>query len=585
MSASRERSRPAEPTPEEPRPAAPGKASERSGGGAGSVAAGILASRFLGFVREAALAFYFGVGPHADVFRTALRGPNILQNLLGEQTLSAAFIPIYSRLLAEGKEREAGRFAGAIFGLLLAVAGVMAGVGVLLARPLVAILSPGYLEDAARVAAGTATVDRFPLAVTAVKILFPMTGILVLSAWALGVLNSHRRFFLPYFAPVLWNATILAALWEGARLWRVGPGASVSALDNLLIAACFGALIGGLLQFLVQLPLVVKEMRGFRLSLSIRVAGVGEALRATLPLVLGRGVVQLTGFLDLWLASLLAAGAQGSLGWAQTLYLLPVSLFGMSIAASELPELARLRGTEETGVMITRVERAIRSTSFLTVPTAVGYLAFGFLAVGGLFRHGSFGLTDNWLVYLVLAGFAFGLTATNSSRQFNNLFYAHQETKIPARIAVERVAVAALLGASLMFWLDRFPVAATLGIRGGSPVFLGATGLGIGAGVASWVEFARLRQALARRHPSFRYPLAAVSVMVGIAALAVVPAGLLWWGIRRLPVLPTAILVLGCYALCYLAASHAMGIPEAREWSRRLMRRLGRGSAETRGEG
>ncbi|HKI86904.1 MAG TPA: lipid II flippase MurJ, partial [Thermoanaerobaculia bacterium] len=291
---------------------------ERAGGGAASVASGILASRVLGFVREAALAYYFGVGAHADVFRTALRGPNILQNLLGEQTLSAAFIPIYSRLLAEGKEREAGRFAGAIFGLLLAVAGVMAGAGVLLARPLVAILSPGYLEDAAKVAAGTMTVDRFPLAVTAVKILFPMTGILVLSAWALGVLNSHRRFFLPYFAPVLWNATILAALWEGARLWHAGPGASVGALDHLLIAACFGALLGGLLQFLVQLPLVVKVMRGFRLSFSLRVAGVSEALRASLPLVLGRGVVQLTGFLDLWLASLLAAGAQGSLGWAQT---------------------------------------------------------------------------------------------------------------------------------------------------------------------------------------------------------------------------------------------------------------------------
>lgn len=547
------------------------------------MASGILASRVLGFVREAALAYYFGVGAHADVFRTALRGPNILQNLLGEQTLSAAFIPIYSRLLAQGREREAGRFAGAIFGLLLAIAGVMAGVGVLLARPLVAILSPGYLEDAARVAAGTASVDRFPLAVTAVKILFPMTGILVLSAWALGVLNSHRRFFLPYFAPVLWNATILAALWEGARLWHAGPGASVSALNNLLIAACFGALLGGLLQFFVQLPLVVREMRGFRLSLSIRVAGVGEALRATLPLVLGRGVVQLTGFLDLWLASLLAAGAQGSLGWAQTLYLLPVSLFGMSIAASELPELARLRGTEESGALIARVERAIRSTSFLTVPTAFGYLAFGFLAVGGLFRHGSFGLTDNWLVYLVLAGFALGLIATNSSRQFNNLFYAHQETKIPARTAALRVSVAAVLGASLMFWLDRFPVAATLGVSGGSPLFLGATGLGIGAGVASWVEFWRLRKALTRRYPSFRYPVAAVGGMAGIAVLAALPAALLWWGIRTLPVLPTAIAVIGCYAFCYLAACHLLGIPEAREWFRRLMRRLGRGSAETRG--
>jgi len=173
------------------RPVGPGEAPKSSSDNASRVALGILSSRAFGFLRESVLAFFFGAGPHADVFRIALRGPNLLQNLLGEQTLSASFIPIYSRMLGAGRGDEAGRFAGAILGLLMAVASLVALLGVLFAEPIVAILAPGYLGDAARVAGGLAEVDRYSLAVTAVRIVFPMTAVLVLSAWSLGVLNSH----------------------------------------------------------------------------------------------------------------------------------------------------------------------------------------------------------------------------------------------------------------------------------------------------------------------------------------------------------------------------------------------------------
>ena len=197
-------------TPQEP-PQAPMRR-PRSRAGAASVFAGIVLSRMMGFVREGAFARYFGVGPHQDALTAAIRVPNVLQNLLGEGALSASFIPIYSGLLEEGRDEEAGRFAGAIFGLMAAAAAAFALLGILLARPIVILLAPGFLRDAAAVAAGQMTVDRFALAVTGVRILFPMTGLLVLSVWALAILNSNRRFFLPYFAPVLWNSAIVAAL-------------------------------------------------------------------------------------------------------------------------------------------------------------------------------------------------------------------------------------------------------------------------------------------------------------------------------------------------------------------------------------
>ena len=256
-----------------------------SGRRAVRIALGILSSRVLGFVRDRFVAHFFGVGAHADVFRLALRGPNLLQNLLGEGTISATFIPVYSRLLRQGREEEAGRLAGAVFGLLLAVAAGLTLIGALLAQPIVALLAPGFLEDAAR----GAPVDRFALAVTAVRLMFPMAGLLVLAAWALGVLNSHRRFFLPYFAPVFWNAAIIAALVVAGA----AATGSAAGRDRLLVAACIGALAGGALQFVVQLPLVLRLMRGFRISFSLRQDAVRETLRGFAPVVAGRGVVQI----------------------------------------------------------------------------------------------------------------------------------------------------------------------------------------------------------------------------------------------------------------------------------------------------
>ncbi|KAB2954775.1 MAG: murein biosynthesis integral membrane protein MurJ, partial [Thermoanaerobaculia bacterium] len=307
-------------------------------GGALAVGAGILASRLAGFARAAVTSAAFGVGAHADVLQTALRAPNLLQNLLGEQALSASFIPVYTRLLAAGRTEAARRFAGAVFGLLLAVAAALVLTGILAARPLVAVFAAGYLQDAGRVAAGELAVDRYELAVRAVRWMFPMTGLLVLSAWALGVLNSHRRYFLAYVAPVAWNAAIIAALAWGMLTWT-GTGDARS--TRLLLAACVGALAGGLAQFAVQLPGVLRELGGLRISFSTSVEGVRDSLRAFGPAVAGRGVVQLSSYLDQLLASLLAVGAVSALGYAQLLYLLPVALFGQSIAAAALPELAR----------------------------------------------------------------------------------------------------------------------------------------------------------------------------------------------------------------------------------------------------
>ena len=543
-------------------------ASDEDGSAAGSVAAGILSSRVLGLLRERAVAYFFGVSAHADAWQVAFKSPNLLQNLLGEGTISAAFIPIYSRMIEADRPEAAGRFAGAIFGLLLAIAGGLAGLGVLFAEPIVTVLAPGFLGEG-----GAGAVSRFELAVRAVRLIFPMAGVLVLSAWALGVLNSHRRFFVPYVAPALWNVAIIAFLFGGAY-WATGTpwapaGAGEAFMTPVLMAGCVGAFAGGVVQFGVQLPFVVREMPGFTLSLSTRVEGVRDAIEAFGPVVAGRGVAQLSSYLDLFLASWLAVGALGALRYAQLLYMLPISLFGMSVAASELPELSRL--TEAKRKQFTaRLRRSLRQIAFLTVPTVVGYLAFGPLLVGALFRTGAFGGGDTWLVTLVLGGYALGILATTMTRLLQNAFYAIGDTKTPAWVAVTRVTVSTVVAVPAMFALDTVPLANVVGPVGGDPLFLGAVGLSLGASVGAWVEVWRLRRALRGPLPGARVPWGPLGRMMGLALAALPVPAALWVLLPDWHVLLVAPLVTGTYAAVYLGGAALLGLDELQHWTQRF---------------
>ncbi len=535
------------------------------------VAGGILSSRILGLVRESAVAYVFGAGGHGDVFGAVMRGPNLIQNLLGEQTLSASFIPVYSRMLEQGREEDAGRLAGAMFGLLLAAAAGLALIGILLARQIVTLMAPGFLADAAAVAAGSASVDRFPLAVAAVRILFPMTGLLVLSAWALGVLNSHRRFFLPYFAPVLWNSSIIAALLGGVHwLAGAGPPASPATLSRLLLIACWGALVGGLLQFLAQLPLVLELSKGFRVALSTRVEGIRETLRALGPILGARGALQLSAYLDQVLASLLAVGAIIGLRFGAILYLLPFALFGASVAAAELPELSR-RARQDAAEVVARTRQGLRQIAFLVVPTTVGYLAFGFLIVGAVYRRGSFDREANWLVYLVLGGYTVGLLAATWARLLQNLFYAQGNTRIPASTAVVRMAFSLALGIGLMLLLDRHPVGAvsSLAPQGGA-LRLGGVGLALAGGLAAWVELALLRFRSPGVVPAVPLPWPAVARMLALAAIALVPASAVSYLSAGLAPWAAAPLVVATYAGVYLGVARWRRWPELAAWLGRV---------------
>ena len=501
---------------------------------ASRVASGILVSRAFGLVREITFAHHFGNGPLADAWRAALKIPNVIQNLLGEGSLSASFIPVYVRFLEEGREEEAGRAAGAVLGLLATAAGALALIGSWAAPLLVAVFTIGFTGD-----------GRAEILVTLLRVLFPMTGVLVISAWALGVLNSRRRFFISYVAPALWNLSMIVTM--------VTLGGRGVAGVELLVALAWGALAGGVLQLLFQLPFLARYLRHARPSLNTRIAGVREIMTNFVPAMAARGAVNLGALLDTNLASLLVVGAVGALGYAQTLYLLPVSLFGLSIAAAELPELSRDRASGMTAVR-KRAEQAVGKVLFWMIPVTGGYI-FHREAVTAIFQRGAFDQGQVTAVGLILAAYALGLPAAGTARVLSSTFFALGDTRTPARIAFARIAVSAGVGVALMFPLDRHVV-------GG--LGMGAAGLAGGSAAGSWLELLLLRRKLGRRLPGLALADGRVARCL-FAAIVATAAGMLP-GLLLPPLAPllrAAVTILPV-ALLYLGITRALGVSPVR---------------------
>jgi putative peptidoglycan lipid II flippase len=527
---------PPDPVTPEPEPT-PEASAPRAGANAPWIAFGILLSRIAGLVREHLTARFLGGATMAnDVWRTALRMPNLLQNLLGEGTLSASFIPVYTELIHQKKHEEAGRLAGAIFALLFALAAGLSLLGIAAAPVLVAVGSPGFIEDPV----------KYALAVRCVRIIFPMAGVLVLSAWSLGILNSHRKFFLPYFAPVFWNAAIIATmLWFGAR----------TRPNDLLILLCWGAFSGGILQFLVQLPGVRRVERDLKLRFNLKLPTVRRVLGTATHAIGGRGVVQISGWVDNIFGSLMFNGAIGILGFAQTLYMLPVSLFGMSVAAAELPELARNRDHTNDRVA-QRVNVGLTQIAVLVVPSVVGYMVLSDIVVAALYQHGEFTRPDTVAVSYVLIAYSIGLLASTATRLMSSSFFALGDTRTPARIAYLRVALSAAIGGLITAWAHWF---APDNLARWAPA-----GLALASSVGAWLEWGLLRNKLRERIRGIGIGKSLL-IKLGLVALVAAAVGrgidfVLPDGLNPIIV---GVAVLGPYAVIYLVTVHLLGI-EAR---------------------
>lgn len=512
------------------------------------VASGILLSRILGFVRQRVFGHFLGISDAADMFNTAFRIPNFLQNLFGEGALSASFIPVYAKLRAEGKVKDAENVAHAVLTILSAVVSLFVIIGIFVSPALVSIIAPGF-EGEKRLQT-----------ILLVKILFPGAGLLVLSAWCLGILNSHRRFFLSYAAPVVWNIAIIVSLVIWGR---------TSTSTRLVEITAWGSVAGSFLQFAIQLPSVYRLLGSIRFSTVWKGQNIRKVVMNFFPAFISRGVIQISAFIDSAIASILGSGSVAIVSTAQMLYTLPVSLFGMSVSASELPEMSSATGTREeiAQKVRTRINSGLARISFFVIPSAVAFFALGDVVAAALFQTGKFDAQGVRFVWATLCGSSFGLLASTYARLYSSAFYALLDTKTPFKFASIRVITAA----SLSFILAT-KVPQLLGID----TQWGTAFMTLSSGIAGWIEYTLLRRSLNKiigdSGPGFKQ----VIVLYSAAILA----ALFGWGVKLLiawfyPVHPivSGAVILGAYVSTYFLASSFFGISESKKIVNKILRR------------
>jgi putative peptidoglycan lipid II flippase len=520
---------------------------EKSGvSGSSRVAVGILGSRISGLLRERVIGHFFGVESIvADALRVAIRIPNLLNNLFGEGVLSASFVTVYAKLRALKQDDEADDLASAVFSLLALVCAILVAIGIAATPVLIYVLAPGFKQE------------RRDLTIRLVRILFPFTGLLVMSAWCLGVLNSHRKFLLSYLAPVALNSTvILIALWAGKANDEM----------HLVVIIAWAFVLGAALQFAIQLPSVLKLLPDFQPYLDISSPHIRQVIKNFGPVFFSRGVVQLSAFVDSIIASLLGVGAVSAFGYAQVISIMPVSLFSMSVSAAELPSLSSAVGTPEevAEILRNRLSAGLRRIAFFIVPSAVAFLVLGDVIAAALYQSGKFTHADSVYVWGILAGSSVGLLATSLGRLYSSTFYALLDTKTPLRFAIIRVVLTSLLGLAFALLLPKW-----LGIDHK----WGVAGLTASAGIAGWLEFALLRHALSQRIGNVSlsagftaklWTIAFISGAIGYVPKLVIDTDHPWL---------LAALSLPLYGMTYFAGCFFAGIHEAETVLRPILSR------------
>ncbi|MGZ8846861.1 MAG: lipid II flippase MurJ, partial [Pyrinomonadaceae bacterium] len=329
----------------------------------------------------------------------------------------------------------------------------------------------------------------------------------------------------------------------------------------------WGSVVGSALQFLVQLPMVLKLIRRLRPVLDLASENVRTVLRNFFPVFISRGVVQISAFVDAMLAGFISAQAVASLTYAQSLYTLPISLFGMSISAAELPAMSSAVGTtdEIASQLRPRLDQGLRRIAFFIVPSIVAILALGDVMIAVLYQTGRFGPEATRYVWAILAGSTIGLLASTLGRLYASTYYALRDTRTPLRFALVRVALGTALG-----YVVAIHVPPLLGI---DPKW-GAAGLTASSGMVGWIEFALLRATLNKRIGRTGLPAA---YMIKLWLAAVAAAGLAW--VIRLAIGPrhpaiVAALVLLPYGLAYFGLASLLRVSEANAVVARALRTL-----------
>ena len=468
---------------------------------AGKVSLATMVSRVLGLAREQVMAAYFGAGLQTDAFNVAFRVPNLLRDLFAEGALSAAFVPTFTETDHRAGRAGAWALGAQVMNALAVTLSLLTVVGWLITPWLVPLLAPGF--------------DKIPgkleLTITLSRMMLPFLLFVALAAAAMGMLNAVRRFTVPALAPVFLNVGMIAV---GVLLIPVFTAAG----QPPILAMAVGVLVGGFLQFAVQVPTLWSM--GFRPAWPPRLThpGVRRIGALMLPATIGLAATQLNLFVNTILASMLIEGSVSWLSYAFRLMQLPIGVFGVALATVSLPLVSRHAVTGDLVALRETLAGAIRLVFALTLPATFGLWALSEPIVRLLYQRGRFSAADTDRTAMALAAYCVGLCAYAAVKVLVPAFYALGDTKTPVRASFLSVAV---------------NLAGNLLLMGP----LGHVGLALSTSLTMLFNFGQLSWAMRRRLGRFAgRALASTALKTGLASAAmavVVRVGVLalapWW--------------------------------------------------------
>lgn len=391
---------------------------------AGVVSFFTLISRVTGYLRDLVLAQILGAAHGSDAFIVAFRIPNLLRRLVGEGALTAAMVPTLSEYRRGGEREEFWRFASLAFSTLAALVAILAAAGVIFSPVLVKALAYGF----------TGIEDKWELTISLNRLMFPYIIFISLAALAMATLNTIGIFGLPAATPILLNLSILAVAW----------GFSDS-FEQPSYAFAWGVLLGGALQFLAQLPALLR--RGLRPipRISLSHPGIRQVGRLMLPGILGLGVTQITLIVDSQFASFLGRGAVSALYYAGRVNELALGVFAIAVSTVILPALSRQAAEGRREEMKSTLLFGLRVVAFITIPSAVGLIALRVDLIRLLFQRGAFDGVATSATSEALFFYAMGLFALGGIRIVAPAFYALKDTRTPVIVGAITLGIHVVL--------------------------------------------------------------------------------------------------------------------------------------------
>lgn len=396
---------------------------------AGTVSGATFISRVLGFLRDMVIAQIFGTKMAADAFFVAFRIPNLLRRLMGEGALTPAIVPVFTEYLTLKNKEEAWKLVNILLTIFFIILFFTVLIGMVFSPAIVRVIAPGFYVSH----------EKFELTAQLTRFMFPYLLFIGMAALTMGVLNSLQVFFIPAVAPVFLNISIiLSALFLASRL------------EEPTFALAAGVVMGGIFQFLIQIPALIKKGLKYKITLNFKHPGLLKIGKLMLPSLIGLAVTEINIFVDTLLASFLPEGSVSYLYYGNRLVQFPQGIFAVALGVAILPTLSQQAAHGQIEKLKETLSFGIQLVLFITIPATVGLIVLKDSIINLLFERGEFTHQSTIATAHALFYYAIGLCAFSGIKVIVPAFYSLKDTATPVKIAIYAMIVNVFLNLMLM---------------------------------------------------------------------------------------------------------------------------------------